>query len=171
MKSSKMTVLIGVISVVIIIGSGCENNISPGNTKVTQTEQDAAADNQQTTKNIKIYYINEETGSLQTKEAEILDEKDIWRHLQDTGIITEECQLLEFSLNESEKKIDLDFNKATGDRIRSMGITGESEILACIINTYLDAYECDGIKLTEEGEPLETSSGADFNGYSSKIEL
>ena len=78
MKSSKMTVLIGVISVVIIIGSGCENNISPGNTKVTQTEQDAAADNQQTTKNIKIYYINEETGSLQTKEAEISDEKDIW---------------------------------------------------------------------------------------------
>ena len=105
------------------------------------------------------------------KEAEISDEKDIWRHLQDTGIITEDCQLLEFSLNESEKKIDLDFNKATGDRIRSMGITGESEILACIINTYLDAYECDGIKLAEEGEPLETSSGADFNGYSSKIEL
>ena len=79
--------------------------------------------------------------------------------------------MLEFSLNESEKKIDLDFNKTTGDRIRSMGTTGESEILACIINTYLDAYECDGIKLTEEGEPLETSSGADFNGYSSKIEL
>lgn len=42
MKSSKMTVLIGVISVVIIIGSGCENNISPDNTKVTQTEQDIA---------------------------------------------------------------------------------------------------------------------------------
>ena len=74
-------------------------------------------------------------------------------------------------MNESEKKIDLEFNKATGDRIRNMGTTGETEILACIINTYLDAYECDGIKLREEGEPLETSSGANFDGYSSKIEL
>ena len=171
MKSSKMTVLIGVISVVIIIGSGCENNISPDNTTVTQTVHDIAKDNRQITKSVKIYYINEENGMLETKNAEISDEKDIWRQLQNTGIITEDCQLLEFSLNESEKKIDLDFNKTTGDRIRSMGTTGESEILACIINTYLDAYECDGIKLTEEGEPLETSSGADFNGYSSKIEL
>ena len=71
MKSSKMTVLIGVISVVIIIGSGCENNISPDNTKVTQTEQDIAKDNRQITKSVKIYYINEENGMLETKNAEI----------------------------------------------------------------------------------------------------
>lgn len=179
MKNKRLAVFLGVIFVLSVISSGCEKKHADSQDKTdqvediqkNQVEQNTTADNQQTTKSIKIYYINDETGTLQTKGTEILDEKDIWRQLQNTGIITEDCQLLEFSLNESEKKIDLDFNKATGDRIRSMGTTGESEILACIINTYLDAYECDGIKLTEEGEPLETNSGGDFNGYSSRIEL
>ena len=91
-----MTVLIGVISVVIIIGSGCENNISPDNTKVTQTEQDIAKDNRQITKSVKIYYINEENGMLETKNAEISDEKDIWRKLQNTGIIQKTVSCLNF---------------------------------------------------------------------------
>lgn len=171
MKSRKLTVLIGVISAVIIIGSGCENNISSDNTKVTQTEQNIAKDNRQITKSVKIYYINEENGMIETKNAKISDEKDIWEQLQNTGIITEACKLLNFSLDESEKKINLNFNTMTGDRIRSMGTTGETEILACIINTYLDAYDCDAIKLTEEGKTLETSSGANFDGYSSRIEF
>ena len=72
-------------------------------------------------------------------------------------------------MNEADKKIDLDFNAATGNRIRSMGTTGETEIIGCIVNTYLDTYNCDGIRLTEEGNALMTSSGADFDGYSGRI--
>ena len=34
------------------------------------------------------------------------------------------------------------------------------------INTYLEAYDCDGIKLTEEGKTLQTSHGANYDGYS-----
>ena len=62
------------------------------------------------------------------------------------------CQLLSFKVNEETHLIDLDFNAATGEYIRSMGTTGEIQIIGCIINTYLETYDCDGIKLTEEGK-------------------
>ena len=64
------------------------------------------------------------------------------------------------------RAIDLDFNAATGEYIRSMGTTGEIQIIGCIINTYLETYDCDGIKLTEEGKVLQTSHGANYDGYS-----
>ena len=47
-----------------------------------------------------------------------------------------------------------------------MGTTGEIQIIGCIINTYLETYDCDGIKLTEEGKVLQTSHGANYDGYS-----
>ena len=188
MKNKKKIGILCVTVIASILIGGCENKINKSpdnenkvnennqnsidnNESIDDDKQESTANDEQKLREVNIYFINEDTGNLETKVAEISDEKAIWEQLQETGAITEECQLLSFSLNESEKKIDLEFNKATGDRIRNMGTTGETEILACIINTYLDAYECDGIKLAEEGEPLETSSGADFNGYSSKIEL
>ena len=99
----------------------------------------------------------------------ISDEYDIWEILQKKGILTDECRLLSLKVNESEKKIDLDFNTGTGDRIRSMGTTGETEIIGCIVNTYLEAYDCNKIKLTENGESFETSHGADFTNYTGRI--
>ena len=176
--------LLGVVFIALCLIGGCESKarkISDNGSQVKESnqvdnenntelknerKQDTTVNAEQKSMQVNIYCINEETGMLETKEAQISDEKDIWRQLQNTGIITEDCQLLEFSLNESEKKIDLDFNKTTGDRIRSMGTTGESEILACIINTYLETYDCDGIKLTEEGKVLQTSHGANYDGYS-----
>ena len=47
-----------------------------------------------------------------------------------------------------------------------VGTTGEIQIIGCIINTYLETYDCDGIKLTEEGKVLQTSHGANYDGYS-----
>lgn len=186
MKKKRLATFLGGIFLLAIVSVGCGNKMGSLKNNTNQTEenqesmepstdlkneQNAASDDQKIAKTVSIYCINEETGALGTKEVEISDEKDIWTQLQNAGSITKDCKLLKFKINESEKKIDLDFNKATGDWIRSMGTTGETEILACIINTYLDAYDCEGIKLTEEGDTLETGSGANFDGYSSKIEL
>lgn len=186
MKKKKLVTFLGFIFVLAAVSVGCgnktdslQNNINQIEEKKesteantdSKTEQNTAMDGYKKTKIVNIYYINEVTGALERKETQISNEKDIWTQLQNTGSITQDCKLLQFKINESEKKIDLDFNKATGDRIRSMGTTGETEILACIINTYLDAYDCEGIKLTEEGDTLETGSGANFDSYSSKIEL
>lgn len=118
---------------------------------------------------VTLYYVDEQTAEVTGKQIDILDEYDIWAALKENGILTEDCELLSLNVNESEKKMDLDFNLATGDRIRSMGTTGETQIIGCIVNTYLEAYACDGIRLTEEGQPLQTSHGANYDGYSGKI--
>lgn len=134
----------------------------------SQTGQDLVTDSAQT-RNITLYYVDDRTAEVTGKSVVIQDEYDIWEALQENGILTEDCELLSLQVNETEKKMDLDFNSATGDRIRSMGTTGEIQIIGCIINTYLEAYDCDGIRLTEEGQVLETSHAANFDGYSGKM--
>lgn len=118
---------------------------------------------------ITLYYVDDQTAEVTGQSIEIQDEYDIWAALKESGLLTEDCKLLSLSVSEEEKTIDLDFNSATGDRIRSMGTTGETQIVGCIINTYLEAYGCDGIRLTEEGQALQTSHGANFDGYSGKM--
>ena len=120
---------------------------------------------------VSIYYIDDATAELTSETVMITDENDIWAALQDKGILTEECELLGFEMNEEEKTISINFNSALGDRIRSFGTTGETEIIGCLVNTYLDAYDCDGARLLEEGKALETSSGANFDGYTGRIEF
>lgn len=121
---------------------------------------------QQETRSVNVYYVDDQTAEVTTKSVEITDEYDIWAALQESGLLTEDCQLLSLNVNEQDRTMELDFNQATGDRIRSMGTTGETEIVGCMVNTYLEAYDCDRILLTEEGQPLE-SSHASHDGYSS----
>lgn len=120
---------------------------------------------------VKIYYIDDATAETVSENVIIEDENDIWSALQEKGILTDDCKLLNFELDQKSRQIDLDFNAALGERIRSFGTTGETEIIGCLVNTYLNAYECDGIRLTEEGAPLKTSSGANFDGYTGKMEI
>lgn len=44
---------------------------------------------------------------------------------------------------------------------------GETEVLECIVNTYLDSFQCEKIKITEAGRTFETS-GAVLAGYMTK---
>ena len=129
-------------------------------------ETDEPAD---TLRQVSVYYVDDQTAEIVSKSVEVHDEYDIWNALKDSGILTDDCQLLSLTVNEAEKKMDLDFNSAVGDRVRSMGTTGETEIVGCIINTYLEAYGCEGIRLTEEGQAFVTSHGADLDGYSGKV--
>ena len=151
----------GIVLLSVFLMAGCEKQ------DATYSEPEPEEENRE----VRIYYIDDATAEPVSEEVLILDENDIWSALQEKGILEEDCELLNFEVDPEKRQIDLDFNTALGDRIRSFGTTGETEILGCLINTYLDAYECDGIRLTEEGAPLETSSGADFDGYSGRIEF
>ncbi len=181
--------ILAVILLMMMIFSGCgsreASSPDPGNKTETGSSavNEDEADNEEATepsegsgretdaRDVEIYYIDDATGEMVTETAEIKDEDDIWSQLQKKGVLTEECRMLSFDLNEEERTIDLDFNSALGDRVRSFGTTGETEIIGCLINTYLDAYECEGIRLTEEGQVFETGHGAEFDGYTGKIEL
>ena len=145
------------------------NEEETGNQSDQPVTSDEPVDDTAEGRIITVYYVDDQTAEIVSKSVEINDEYDIWDALKENGILTEDCELLSLTVNEAEKKIDLDFNSAVGDRVRSMGTTGETEIVGCIINTYLEAYGCEGIRLTEEGQAFETSHGADLDGYSGKV--
>lgn len=133
------------------------------------SEDQAMDEPADTLRQVSVYYVDDQTAEIVSKSVEVHDEYDIWNALKGSGILTDDCELLSLTVNEAEKKMDLDFNSAVGDRVRSMGTTGETEIVGCIINTYLEAYGCEGIRLTEEGQAFVTSHGADLDGYSGKV--
>ena len=145
------------------------NEEETGNQSDQPVTSDEPVDDTAEGRIITVYYVDAQTAEIVSESVEIHDEYDIWDALKENGILTEDCELLSLTVNEAEKRIDLDFNSAVGDRVRSMGTTGETEIVGCIINTYLEAYGCEGIRLTEEGRTFETSHGADLDGYSGKV--
>lgn len=188
---SMCMILVMSMSFVFVTGCGKNDKEAPDNVKAEEqdNDRDETQDNEQDEGNqedpdnisedpvgdnpqprtVTVYYVDDQTAEVTGKSVEIRDEYDIWNALIESGILTEECELLSLNVNEAEKKMDLDFNSATGDRIRSMGTTGETQIIGCIINTYLEAYSCDGIRLTQEGQAFVTSHGANFDGYSGKM--
>lgn len=106
---------------------------------------------------ISIYSIGED-GSLQTKQVAWTwgDYEAIWNELQASRILNEDSLLNACVVNEADKTITLDVNHGFGEFIRGFGTAGEQEILACVVNTYLEAYQYEGIKITEEQEVLMT---------------
>lgn len=72
------------------------------------------------------------------------------------GILSSECKMNSCTVDQVQKTIDLDVDSGTGSYIRSMGTTGEEQILACITKSFLKTYGCERLKITENGQPLET---------------
>lgn len=161
-------------------GQGNTDSSQKGEGQVSGTEEEPQKDDVNTgeegsntteARTVKLYYVDADTAEIKAKDVEIKDEFDLWNELVSTGLLTEECKLLSMTVDEGSSKMSVDINEKTGDLIRSMGTTGETEVIGCIINTYLDAYGCDSVLLTEEGGTLETSNGASFSSYSSRIEF
>ena len=101
---------------------------------------------------LKLYYISDseeiECAEIRTN---LLQTTDIWNGLIGEGVLSSEC-----NVDQEQKTIDLDVDSGTGSYIRSMGTTGEEQILTCIKKSFLKTYECERFKITENGQPLET---------------
>ena len=134
------------------------------------SEPQTPVEEKTSSRSVTVYYVDDLSGVVVGKAAEITDEYDIWNALKENGILTDECELNSIRIND-DQTMDLDFNHATADRINSMGTTGETEIIGCIVNTYLDAYDCSGIRLLEEGKDFVSSHGAVFDKYPGRIEF
>ena len=67
------------------------------------------------------------------------------------------------------KSLDVDFNEAFGAYVCSMGTTGEYYTIGSVVNTFLDAYGCEKVKITVEGNALETGH-AEYPGYINRFE-
>lgn len=138
-------------------------------TSDTDKPEENIADDPETVFPAIVYYVDGETAEIRAKAIDAEDENSIWNALKQEGILTEECRINSFEADADGKTITLDFDQATGDRIRSMGTTGETEIVGCIVNSFLDTYGCEKIKLTEDGHVPDSPSGADYSGYISHM--
>ncbi len=76
--------------------------------------------------------------------------------LKEASVLSETCEVQSVSVNDSEDKIDLDVNTAFGDYLRKLGTTGSEQVLECVVRTYSEAYDCDGVEFPENGNPLDT---------------
>lgn len=106
---------------------------------------------------VAIYRINEneELVSEDVVLEDGLDEKEIWKELQNVKMISQEANLVELSIEENGNLlIDVDSGFAT--YLGGMGSTGENEVLKCIVYTFLDAYQSEGVMITVEGGTLES---------------
>lgn len=131
-----------------------------------EIQDDLEDDRDEVEETLKIYYIDEATGEIISKEEKITGEtaRAILSELKEASVLSEECELEVQSVNEAEEKLDLSVNSGFGDYVRGMGTTGAEQVLECVVRTYSEAYDCDGVKLTEDGNPFDTGHTV-LSGY------
>lgn len=137
------------------------------NTDKEDDETEVEEEEQKTTTNI--YYIDYESGDTLEEEVEFgtLDADALWAKLQEKGIVPEESSVLGFVQNGDVLELDVDSD--FGDHIRQQGSTGEHEIMKCVVNTYLDGFSAQKIKITEEGMEF-ASSHFIYDDYFERME-
>ena len=167
----------------ILIFGGCgpksekpENNSDKNPSVTDQTDEDTNKIEEDTPDAdkepviVKLYGLDENAENLVTDDVEFesLDEQMIWKALQDSGRISAESTLLKFSKDDTTGTLYMDVDHNFGDRLRSFGTSGENNMMISVVDTYLDAYECERLKITEEGDDL-VSGHAEYTGYLKKI--
>lgn len=171
------------LAAVLVVGCGQEENKNTEEQIRTDNKQDTTTDYKdnlkedetqkaektEIQKTITVYSVNLDSGEIQSEEIKVnqLSGEEIWTALKERDVLTTDCKLNTCNVNTEEKKIDLDVDGTFGNYIRTMGTTEEQEVLKCIVNTFLDSYSCEKIKMTENGQPLETSCAV-LNGYITK---
>lgn len=122
---------------------------------------------------INIYHSNDDaTGfTSETVEVDEITVEDIVKELVEKSVLTSDIKVNNFeTVNvDGKQSINLDFNQAFDTFINGKGSTGEYYTVGSIVNTFLDAYSCEQIKITVEGGTLETGH-TDYPGYMSRFE-
>ena len=86
-------------------------------------------------------------------------------------MLSEDVQVNSFeeTEDEGEKALKLDLNQVYLQQLQSMGSTGEYMIMGSVCNTFLDAYGCNKIQVTTDGQKIVTGH-AEYPGYNGKFE-
>ena len=125
-----------------------------------QTESESSEtteEKQQEDSKAEIHFVDPETEEMVTEqiEADEIDETTIWNKLKEKEIVPKESNVN--SLSQEGKVLYLDVDDKFGEYFRGQGSTGESYIISSIVNSYLDTFEAEKIKITENGEVLTSS--------------
>lgn len=136
----------------------------------TQTpSQEPAAE----TATITVYYSNADSTAFESTEVQIasLSPEAVLEALVSQGALTADVAEDSFTMSTVDGKasIELDLNSAFATYVSNMGTTGEYYTVGALVNTFLDAYECEQIRITVDGNALSTGH-AEYPGYLSRFE-
>lgn len=124
-------------------------------------------------KEITIYMTNEDATAFDRKKAEIdqITPEEVLNELIVNDVLAEEIEILDFLAFEDggETVIEIDFNDIFSEYLLKQGSTGEYYCLGSVCNTFLDAYDCELIKITVEGEELATGHNV-YPNYMGRFE-
>lgn len=122
---------------------------------------------------VKVYYGNVDGTAFESSEVQIasLSPEAVLDALVSQGALTADVAENSFTVSTVDGKasIELDLNSAFATYVSNMGTTGEYYTVGALVNTFLDAYECEQIRITVDGDTLSTGH-AEYPGYLSRFE-
>lgn len=122
---------------------------------------------------ITVFYSNADATAFESSEVQIasLSPEAVLEALVSQGALTADVAENSFKMSTVDGKdsIELDLNKAFATYVSNMGTTGEYYTVGALVNTFLDAYQCEQIRITVEGGTLSTGH-AEYPGYLSMFE-
>ncbi len=125
------------------------------------------------TATITVYYSNADATAFESSEVQVasLSPEAVLGALVSKGALTADIAENSFTMNTVDGKasIELDLNNAFAAYVSNMGSTGEYYTVGALVNTFLDAYECEQIRITVDGEVLSTGH-AEYPGYLARFE-
>lgn len=125
-------------------------------------------------KTVTIYSPNEMADGFVTEDVQTADVTESWvvEQLIAQGVIPGNVQALSCAETQEDgvKSLNLDLNQAFSDFLQSLGSTGEYMVVGSVCNTFLDAYDCNQVQITVEGNAL-TTGHAEYPGYMFRFDL
>lgn len=122
---------------------------------------------------IKVYACNDDATAFVSECVKIdeLTPENIVNALIEKSVLSSDVQVLKCDKKtvDGVESLEIDFNEAFGAYVCSMGTTGEYYTIGSIVNTFLDSYGCEKVKITVEGNTLETGH-AEYPGYMNRFE-
>lgn len=129
----------------------------PGKPDETQTVQDEEALENEAV----IYYGNGASSELSRKKVEVKDRtpEEVLKALAKYNIVSLDTKLLAYEEEErnGDKILHIDLSKAAGEYLGTMSMEAESIIISSVINTFLENFDADAIRITVAGKPLTSS--------------
>ena len=148
-----------------------DNNKQSGENSDEQSENTIS--NEDKSVEIKVYVSNDDATAFVSDSVKIdeLTPENIVNILVQKSVLSSDVQVLKFDKQKVDgvESLEIDFNEAFGAYVCSMGTTGEYYTIGSIVNTFLDAYGCEKVKITVEGNTLETGH-AEYPGYMNRFE-
>lgn len=139
----------------------------------SEEQSEDTVSNEDKSVEIQLYVSNDDATEFVSESVKIdeLTPENIVNALIEKSVLSSDVQVLKCDKQtvDGVESLEIDFNEAFGAYVCSMGTTGEYYTIGSIVNTFLDAYGCEKVKITVEGNNLETGH-AEYPGYMNRFE-